>query len=145
MQVVVPGNGGIPLVSVDDLAIANAKLLVSDEYINQTVNLPGPKVRLPFFNTRLKNLKEFLLYLFFSPCLLQTFLLLKIQDLKELTLVLAEQLGHKIDFKIVSEEEWLARNTQKVHARPWASAYPALAKGREGGVLWGGGGGAGKL
>mgnify|MGYP007061226285 CR=1 FL=1 len=49
MQVVVPGNGGVPFVSVDDLAIANAKLLVSDEYINQTVNLSGAKVRLPLF------------------------------------------------------------------------------------------------
>jgi hypothetical protein len=46
MQVVVPGNGGIALASVDDLGIANAKLLVSDEYINQTVSLPGPKVRM---------------------------------------------------------------------------------------------------
>jgi len=94
-EVLVPGNGGIPLASVDDLAIANAKLLVSDEYVNQTVNLTGPKI----------------------------------QDLAELTSILAEHFRHKIDFKIVSEEEWLAHNADKVHAKPWISTYPALAKG----------------
>lgn len=94
-EVVLPGNGGVAFVSWDDLAIANAKILASDEYKNKTVNLVGPQI----------------------------------VDMKQATAIVSSILGHEIKFTKVTMEEFLARHAEKVHAKQWSTAYPALEKG----------------
>jgi len=95
-EVVLPSSkGGVPFVAWDDLAIANAKLLASDEYKNQTVNLVGPEII----------------------------------DMKQATAIVASILGHEIKYTQVTLDEWLARHSDKVHAKQWSTAYPSLEKG----------------
>ena len=44
LQVVIPGDGAVPFVNIEDLGEANARLLLaSGEYENQTVHLTGTR------------------------------------------------------------------------------------------------------
>jgi hypothetical protein len=49
--------------------------------------------------------------------------------MEESTKIISKILGKKIDFKIISMEDWLARHSDKIHAKPWATSYPGLEAG----------------
>lgn len=95
-EVVVPGDGAISWIAWDDLALGNAKVIASGEYINQTILLSGPKA----------------------------------YTLRETTALVSSILGRKIDFVLVSGEDWLQRHAKKGDlSGGWVSTYPALEKG----------------